>query len=238
MGEDGTERRTRILDGSPYVRHAPARVSLEEARARGEALYRSWDRRRSVRAFSPDPVPRDLIATAIRAACTGPTGAHQQPYTFVAVSDPVLKARIRQRAEAEERRNYEGGRMPEAWREAIAHLGTDSHKPFLEVAPWLVVLFVQRHGWHDDGSRRTHYYPRESTGIAAGLFIAALHTLGLATLTHTPSPMRFLGEVLDRPSNEQAFLLFPVGYPGEDCWVPDLSRKGLAEVSVWHEAED
>lgn len=192
--------------------------------------------RRSVRAFGPDPVPRELIEHAIMTASSGPSGAHQQPWTFLAVSDPAVKHRIRLAAEAEERRNYEGGRMPQEWLDAIAPLGTDWHKPFLDVAPWLVVLFEQVHGWFPDRSVKKHYYARESVGIACGLFIAAIQRMGLATLTHTPSPMRFLSHLLDRPTNERPFVLLPVGYPAEDATVPSLRRKSLDEVAVFVEA--
>jgi nitroreductase len=190
------------------------------------------DARRSVRAFSPDPVPRHLIEAAIRTASTAPSGAHQQPWTFVAVSEAETKRHIRDAAEAEERRSYES-RMSQEWLDAVAPLGTDWHKPFLEVAPWLVVLFEQVHGRFPDGSVRKHYYARESVGIAAGLFITAIHHMGLATLTHTPSPMGFLGRILGRPDNERAFVLFPVGYPADDAEVPDLVRKDLDEVAVF-----
>ncbi|MDX1690727.1 MAG: nitroreductase family protein [Acidimicrobiia bacterium] len=188
--------------------------------------------RRSVRSFSSDPVPRDLVETAIRTASTAPSGAHRQPWRFVLVGDPAVKHRIRQAAEAEERENYEGGRLPDDWREALEPLGTDWHKPFLEDAPWLVVVFEERYGVEPDGSRRHNWYVKESVGIACGLFIASLHSMGLATLTHTPSPMRFLSEVLGRPDNERPFVLFPIGYPSADCTVPDLDRKPLDEVMV------
>lgn len=215
----------------------PPRLSIAESRQRGAALEAELDARRSVRFFSDDPVPRDLIETAIRTASTAPSGAHLQPWTFVAVSDPAIKRQVREAAEAEEYRSYEGGRMPEEWRSAIAHLGTDWRKPYLETVPWLVVLFAQRHGFNPDGSQRKHYYVKESVGIAAGMFITALHRMGLATLTHTPSPMHFLSEVLARPSHEQPFILFPVGYPAADCVVPELVRKPLDEVAVFMEGE-
>jgi nitroreductase len=192
--------------------------------------------RRSIRAFAPDPVPRELIEQAIMTAASAPSGAHQQPWTFVAVSDPDVKHRIRVAAEAEERRNYEGGRMPPEWLDALASLGTDWHKPYLDVAPWLVVLFEQVHGWFPDGSLKKHYYARESVGIACGIFIVAIHHMGLATLTHTPSPMGFLSGLLERPKNERPFVLLPVGYPAEDCLVPDLRRKALDEVAVFVDA--
>ncbi|MCB9463788.1 MAG: nitroreductase family protein [Candidatus Eisenbacteria bacterium] len=201
-------------------------------------FYEEMDRRRSVRDFSSDPVPRELIEAAIRTASTAPSGAHQQPWTFVAVSNPALKRRIRLAAEEEERQSYLGGRMSEEWLEALEPLGTDWQKPFLETAPWLVVLFEQAHGFRADGARKKHYYVKESVGIAAGLFIAAIHRMGLATLTHTPSPMRFLSQVLGRPDNERPMVLFPVGYPADGATVPDLQRKPLREVAVWDPVVD
>ena len=160
-----------------------------------------------------------------------------QPWTFAAVSDPDLKRRIRRAAEEEERTSYEG-RMSEEWLEALAPIGTDWRKPFLETVPWIVVLFAQRYGFREDGSRRKHYYVQESCGIAAGLFIAALHQAGLSTLTHTPSPMKFLAELLGRPANEAPYVLFPIGYPALDATVPDLERKPLDEVAVWYEGPE
>ncbi|MEA2002142.1 MAG: nitroreductase family protein [Actinomycetota bacterium] len=197
---------------------------------RAVAFYEQMNRRRSVREFSSDPVPRDLIESAVRTASTAPSGAHRQPWTFVLVGDNDIKARIRQAAEDEERENYEGGRLPPDWREALAPLGTTSSKPYLEEAPWIVVLFEQRYTIKTDGEIQKNYYVKESVGMAAGLFIAALHNMGLATLTHTPSPMAFLARVLDRPENERPFVLFPIGYPVEGCRVPDLLRKTLDEV--------
>lgn len=155
-----------------------------------------------------------------------------QPWTFVLVNDPDLRRQIRLAAEEEERQNYLGGRINEEWRTALEPLGTSWEKPFLETAPWLVVLFEQRYGVLPDGSRRHHYYVKESVGIAAGMFIWALHRLGLAALTHTPSPMRFLNRILARPENERPFVVIPIGYPADDCEVPDLRRKPLDEVMV------
>ncbi len=220
-------------DGHPFVpldfiRRPPAEM-LDRARRFHELL----ERRRSVRDFSDRPVPRPLIELAIQTASTAPSGAHRQPWTFVAVSDPETKRAIREAAEAEERESYEGGRMPEPWRAALAPLGTDWHKPFLETVPWLVVLFEQTTGTDDDGNTRKNYYVKESCGIAAGMFIAALHNMGLATLTHTPSPMKFLSRILGRPDNERPFVLFPIGFPADDALVPDLQRKTLDEVAVW-----
>lgn len=213
-----------------FIDYRPPRLPAEESARRAEATFRAFEARRSVREFSADPVPRSWIEWAIRAASTAPSGAHRQPWRFVAVGDPALKRRIRLAAEEEERRSYEG-RMPEEWLEALRPLGTDWRKPFLEVVPWIVVVFEEVWGVDPDGGRRKNYYMKESCGIACGLFIAAIHTIGLATLPHTPSPMGFLREILGRPENERPFILFPVGYPAPGCRVPDLRRKSLAEVA-------
>ena len=208
------------------------RLDADEMDARANDFYAEMDARRSVRDFSSDPVPKRLIELAILTASTAPSGAHQQPWTFVAVGDPDTKHRIRIAAESEERRSYES-RMSGEWLEALAPLGTDWRKPNLETAPWLVVLFEQVHGTFPDGSHRKHYYARESVGIAAGMFVTAIHRMGLATLTHTPSPMGFLTQILERPRNERPFVLFPVGYPAGEATVPDLRRKPLDEVAVF-----
>jgi nitroreductase len=209
------------------------RVAPEETLRRARDHYRRMDRRRSVREFSAEPVPREVVELAIRTASTAPSGAHRQPWRFVAVSDPEIKRRIRVAAEEEEHESYVGGRMPPEWLEALAPLGTDWHKPFLEIAPWLVVVFAELFGVEEDGAKRKNYYVKESVGIACGLFVGALHQMGLATLTHTPSPMKFLNGILGRPENEKPFILFPVGYPAEGCVVPDLERKALEEVAIW-----
>ncbi|MBC8364963.1 MAG: nitroreductase family protein [Actinobacteria bacterium] len=190
------------------------------------------ERRRSIRLFCPDPVPRQLIELAVEAASTAPSGAHRQPWTFVGTRDPEVKAAIRAAAEEEERVNYLENRMNSDWLEALAPLGTDHHKEFLEVAPWIVVLFEQRFEQRPDGTTRRNYYVKESTGIAAGMFIMALHRMGLATLTHTPTPMGFLRNLLGRPDNERPFVMFPVGFPLEGTRVPDLRRKPIDEVFV------
>jgi len=205
---------------------------------RAADFKRVMDRRRSVRMISDEPVPRHLIETAVATASTAPSGAHQQPWSFVATSDQALKHQIRRAAEQEEQINYgadpqtEGrpGRMSEEWRQELAPLGTDWHKEFLDVAPWVVVLFEQRYGVRDDGSKRHHYYVKESCGIAAGMFITALHHMGLVTLTHTPSPMAFLTKIFDRPDNERPFVVFPIGFPVDGCRVPSLQRKPLDDV--------
>ena len=216
----------------PFVPLAFTRLPLEESLERARAFEAEMGRRRTTRHFSSEPVPRELIEHAIRTAGTAPSGAHQQPWTFVAVSDALLKRRIREAAESEERRFYRELAPPE-WLEALAPLGTDENKPHLEDAPWLVVLFRQSHGLDAEGKRWPFYYTQESCGIAAGLFVAAVHHMGLVTLTHTPSPMGFLGEVLERPPNEKAMLLMPVGYPAADARVPNLARKPLGEIAVW-----
>ncbi len=208
------------------------RLPTSEMERRARTFFAEMSTRRSVRRFSRDPVRHSLIELAIRTAGTAPSGAHQQPWTFVVVGDPELKQRIRAAAEEEERRNY-GGRMPQEWLDAIAPLGTDFEKTHITDAPYVVVLFRQSYGEDAPGERRTHYYTTESCGIAAGLFIAAIHQMGLATLTHTPSPMKFLSELLGRPENERPFLLMPVGYPAEGAEVPLLERKPLEQISVW-----
>ena len=205
---------------------------LEDMYDRSADFRDLMERRRSVRLFSERDVPRALIEDAVQTASTAPSGAHRQPWRFVAVADPVLKKTIRERAEVEERESYDH-RMPNEWLEAIAFLGTDWQKPFLEVVPWIVVCFAELYQ-EVDGERRKNYYVQESCGIACGLFIAAIHNMGLATLTHTPSPMGFLNEILDRPKNERPFMLFPVGYPADDARVPDIQRKPLHDVMITH----
>ncbi|GAB4247174.1 MAG: nitroreductase family protein [Acidobacteriota bacterium] len=213
------------------------RLPEPEMRRRAQEFLEVMRRRRSVRDFSPEPVPRELIETAIRVAGTAPSGANRQPWRFVAVSDPAVKRRIREAAEREERLNYES-RMPEEWKETLAPLGTTWRKPYLETAPWLVAVFAESYGLGPDGEKIKNYYVQESVGIACGFFIAALHWMGLATLTHTPSPMRFLNEILERPANERAYMLFPVGYPAPDATVPRLPKKSLDEIAAWVEAKD
>jgi iodotyrosine deiodinase len=213
-----------------HLPYSPPRLALESARLRAAEFHRELDSRRSVRFFSADPVPRDLIEQAILTASTAPSGAHRQPWRFVAISDPEVKREIRIAAEAEEKEFYER-RIPDDWREALAPIGTNWQKPYLEIVPWIVVVFAEQYGRNDDGSRRKNYYVSESVGIACGLFIAALHHMGLATLTHTPSPMAFLSKILCRPENEKPYILFPIGYPAADATVPALRRKSLSEVA-------
>jgi iodotyrosine deiodinase len=206
------------------------RLSLDEQFARAREFLERMGTRRSVREFSREPVPFELVANAIGTAGTAPSGANQQPWTFVVVSDPAVKHEIRVAAEAEEREAYEH-RMTEEWLRALEPLGTDWRKPHIDDAPYVIVAFEQAYGL--DGDRRwKHYYAKESVGIAVGLLLASLHLSGLATLTHTPSPMAFLAELLGRPRNERAFCLIPVGYPAENSTVPKLEKKGLAEILV------
>jgi nitroreductase len=222
------------MSDHPFVPHRPERLPEDEMLRRARAFHDELDRRRSVRHFSGDPVPRELVELAIRTASTAPSGAHRQPWRFVAVSDPGLKRQIREAAEAEERISYEGGRMPEEWLAALRPLGTDWRKPYLETVPWLVVVFEELYGRGPRGERHRNYYVKESVGIACGVFITALHHMGLCTLTHTPSPMGFLSRILGRPENEKPFMLFPVGYPAPDAQVPDLRRKGLDQIALWN----
>ena len=205
-------------------------VAPDESRARLEAFATRLRKRRTVRDFSAEPVPRDIIEQAILAAGSAPSGANQQPWTFVAISDPHVKSRIRAAAEEEEKAFY-SGRAGEEWLEALAPLGTDWEKPFLETAPWLIAIFMQRWGLGADGKRQKHYYALESVGIAVGFLIAALHEAGLATLTHTPSPMGFLNEICGRPDNEKAIVLLVVGKPADGCRVPAITKKSLDEIA-------
>jgi nitroreductase len=206
-----------------------------EMLARAEAFAAELARRRTVRQFSDRPVARAVIETCLRAAATAPSGANLQPWHFVAVGDPEVKRRLRAAAEAEEREFY-AHRAPPEWLAALEPLGTDAAKPFLETAPWLIAIFSQRYGLLPDGRKVKRYYPLESVGIATGLLIAALHHAGLATLTHTPSPMGFLNAILGRPDNERPFLLLVTGYPAVDAVVPAIERKAFAEVVTFLDA--
>lgn len=207
----------------PFLPYTPPRLPIEETLDRGRAFLQLLDGRRSVRWFSPDDVPAEAIELAVQAANTAPSGAHQQPWRFVATRDPELKRRVRTAAEQEEQRFYHERDLPD-WHAALARLETDATKEFLTTAPWLVVAFAQK----QQNGKKT-YYTNESVGIACGFFIAALHQMGLATLTHTPNPMTFLSDLFGRPG-ERPYILFPVGYPADDCEVPDLRRKPLDEA--------
>ena len=205
-----------------------------EMSARALELFENMDKRRTTRHFSSRNVPRELIEQAIRCGSTAPSGAHLQPWTFVAVSNAELKTKMREAAEEEERKTY-SERMPEAWQEVLEPLGTDAVKEHMTDAPWLVVLFRHSKRVRINGEIGPTYYSTESCGIAAGMFIHAIHNMGLVTLTHTPSPMGFLRDILNRPEHEHAMLVMPVGYPAEDAMVPDISRKSLDDVAIFFE---
>ncbi len=206
--------------------------SVDEMKARARAFYEELRRRRTVREFSERPVPREVIEDCLRSAGTAPNGANMQPWHFVAVADPEVKGKIRVAAEKEEREFY-SGRAPREWLDALAPLGTDENKPFLETAPYLIAVFSQRYGLLPDGRQVKHYYATESVGIATGMLITAIHDAGLVCLTHTPSPMGFLNELLGRPENERPFLLLVVGYPAQDAKVPVISKKPLEEIATF-----
>ena len=209
-------------------------LPADEMLSRARDFYKQMDERRTTRHFSNREVPRELIELAIKTASTAPSGAHLQPWTFVAISNPEVKTQIREAAEAEERKTY-SKRMPEAWAEVLRPLGTDHVKEHLSDAPWIVVVFRQSKRQRDSGEWGPTYYAQESCGIAAGLFIAAIHNMGLTTLTHTPSPMGFLRDILNRPEHEHAMLVMPVGYPAEGAKVPNLGRKSLDNISEFFE---
>jgi iodotyrosine deiodinase len=209
---------------------------VEEMKQRAADFCADMQRRRTVRHFSGRPVPSEVIEHCLRAAATAPSGANLQPWHFVVVTDPAVKRQIRQAAEEEEREFYQH-RAPQEWLEALAPLGTDEHKPFLETAPCLIAVFVQRYGLLPDGRRLKHYYALESVGIATGILITAIHHAGLVALTHTPSPMGFLNEILGRPANERPFLLLVVGYPADDAVVPQIGKKSLQEIATFVEGE-
>ncbi|MFF4368902.1 nitroreductase family protein [Streptomyces sp. NPDC001594] len=217
--------------GQPYrpVPYRPTRMPSQESLARAAELRARMDERRTVRHFSPDPVPEQAVRDAIACAATAPSGAHQQPWSFVLVKDPAVRRQIRAAAEQEEQISYDG-RLGDEWLAALRPIGTDAVKTHLTDAPALIVVFQQRYWLGPDGDKRKHYYVDESVGIAVGMLLTALHLSGLAALIHTPSPMRFLSHVLGRPENEKAFAVIPVGYPADDCEVPDLLRKSLDQV--------
>lgn len=209
-------------------------LPAEEMRAAARSFLETMRRRRTVRDFSDRPVPRDIIEDCLLAAGTAPNGANRQPWRFVVVGDPDIKARMRTEAELEEQAFYSGKAPPE-WIAALEHLGTDEHKPFLERAPWLIVVFGESYEVMEDGTKAKNYYVTESVGIATGILITALHHAGLVTLTHTPSPMKFLNGLLGRPDNERPFLILVVGYPEEDATVPDITKKPIQDIAIFLE---
>ena len=205
---------------------------MEEIQSRALSYYKNMSRRRTIRDFSKREVPIDVIENCIRAADTAPSGANQHPWHFVVVADPVKKRKIRVAAEKEEKEFY-STRASKEWLDVLAPLGTDAHKPFLDTAPYLIAIFAQNYGVDKDGKKSKHYYVNESVGIATGLLVSAIHYSGLASLTHTPSPMRFLNQILGRPDSERPFLLLIVGYPAEDARVPEIRRKSLSEITTY-----
>ena len=221
------------LNGFEHVRYERETYPLEEVEKRTQDFYHWLDGRRTVREISDKPVSKSVIDHLIMAASTAPSGAHKQPWTFCAISNAEMKQKIREAAEKEEYDSYHG-RMSDRWLKDLKPIGTDWNKPFLEKAPWIIVLFKRVYEIGEDGVKQNNYYVNESVGIAAGMFIAAIHNAGLVTLTHTPSPMNFLTSLLGRPGNERPYILFPVGYPEDTVYVPKLARKKLDEVSVFY----
>ena len=224
----------KTFNGYPFVRYTFETFHESEMLERSWTFYTLMDKRRSVRDFSPKNFDRKIIDNAIRAASTAPSGAHKQPWIFCVVSDPNLKAQIRQAAEKEEYDSYHG-RMSDEWLEDLRPLQTNWEKPFLETAPYLIIVFKQAYDMLPDGTSRNNYYVNESVGLACGMLITALHHAGLVALTHTPSPMNFLTKILHRPENERPFLLIPVGFPAEETYVPKLERKSLEKVAVYYD---
>jgi iodotyrosine deiodinase len=224
---------TKIINGHPFVPYSKETWPAEAMVARSQTFYEWMDKRRTCRDFSDRPVPREVIENIILTASTAPSGAHKQPWTFCVVQDPAIKQQIRAAAEKEEQESY-NNRMSEEWLQDLAPIGTDWQKPFLEIAPYLIIVFKRSYEVEPNGHKHQNYYVQESCGLACGFLLAAIHHAGLVALTHTPSPMNFLCQILNRPANEKPFLLIPVGYAAAECWVPDLGRKGLGEVVEWH----
>lgn len=216
-----------------FITYQPLKFNNEEMLKRSADFFDLMNRRRSIRVFSEKPVSKKVMENIIKTASTSPSGAHKQPWTFCLVSDPNLKSKIREAAEKEEYENYHG-RMSEEWLDDLKKFDTNHIKPFLEIAPWLIVVFKQSYGLQS-GEKDLHYYVNESVGLACGILLSAIHNAGLVALTHTPSPLNFLSELLKRPKNEKPFLLIPVGHPAEGVKVPDLQRKSIKEISVWYE---
>jgi nitroreductase len=225
--------KTKLIDGYPFVAYSKETFSPEETVKKSSEFYEWMDKRRTVRDFSDKEVPKEVIENIIMTASTAPSGAHKQPWTFCVVSDAAIKSQIRIEAEKEEYESY-NGRLPEEWLADLRPLQTDWKKEFLETAPYLIIVFKKSYDIKPDGGKANVYYANESCGLACGFLLAAIHHAGLVALTHTPSPMNFLSKVLNRPENEKPFLLIPVGYAADECWVPDLKRKGSDEISKWY----
>ena len=230
MGDEPLKK----INGYPFRPYHPEALSNEESLQKAKAFFERATQRRSVRDFSSEPVPKETLEWIIRTAGTSPSGAHKQPWTFCVVSNPGIKKEIREAAEKEEYESYHG-RMNDKWLRDLKPFGTDWHKPFLETAPYLIVVFKRVFEMDEDGGKLQNYYVNESVGLACGMLLMAIHEAGLVSLTHTPSPMNFLAEILQRSENERPFLLIPVGKAAEECWVPDQDRKPLDEISFWYE---
>lgn len=225
--------KTKTIDGYPFEEYSKETYPEAEVIERSRQFYQWMDKRRTVRDFSDKPIPREVIDNIILTASTAPSGAHKQPWTFCVVSNPEIKKEIRAAAEKEEYESYNSRMSPE-WLEDLKPLQTDWHKPFLETAPYLIIVFKKAYDLDSEGNKRNNYYVNESVGLAGGFLLAAIHHAGLVALTHTPSPMNFLTKLLNRPANERPMLLIPVGYPVEDTYVPQLRRKSLDEVAVYY----
>lgn len=223
---------TKIINNFPFISYTKKTFEAEEVEARSEQFFKWMNTRRTVRDFSDKLIPRKAIENIILSASTAPSGAHKQPWTFCVVENPEIKKQIRSAAEQEERVSYES-RMTDEWLKDLEPIGTDWNKPFLETAPYLIVVFKRNYEVENNNHKHPNYYVTESCGIACGFLLAAIHDAGLVALTHTPSPMNFLSRVLNRPENEKPFLLIPVGYAADQCWVPDLKRKDINDVIVW-----
>ncbi len=224
----------KLINGFPFVHYSKTSFNETDMHERSRQFLSFMDKRRSSRDFADRKVPIGVIENIVMSAATAPSGAHKQPWTFCVVSNPAIKKQIREAAEAEEYESY-NGRMPEEWKQDLLPLQTDWKKEFLEIAPYLIIVFKKSYELDEAGNKRNTYYANESCGIACGFLLAAIHHAGLAALTHTPSPMNFLSKILNRPVNEKPYLLIPVGYAAEDCWVPDIERKTLDEVMTGYE---
>ncbi len=224
----------KLVNGHKHIQIDTNPYTPQLVNERAKIFYELMDKRRSIREISSKPVEKEIIASIIKTASTAPSGAHKQPWTFCAVSSPEIKQKIRDAAEEEEKINY-GSRMSERWKEDLLPFGTNWKKEFLIESPWLIIVFKQSYGINANGQKENHYYVNESVGIACGMLITAIHNAGLVTLTHTPSPMNFLAKILERPAHEKPFLLLPVGYAKEPCFVPDISRKNLTDMAIFFE---
>jgi iodotyrosine deiodinase len=223
----------KLINGYPFVQHIKEGFAENDMKEKASSFYNWMDERRSCRDFSSKPIPTEVIENIVLTASTAPSGAHKQPWTFCVVSNPEIKKQIRTEAEKEEYESY-NSRMPQEWKKDLLPLQTDWKKEFLEIAPYLIIVFKKSYDVDAEGNKTNVYYANESCGLACGFLLAAIHNAGLVALTHTPSPMNFLSKVLNRPANEKPFLLIPVGYAANDCWVPDIERRGLEKVAAFY----